>query len=497
MSPSAKHQRYDVIVVGAGNAALVTALSAHEAGARVLVLEKAPKTMRGGSTYLTGGGFRFVHNGMETIRDLVPDLSEDELRRWQVFPYSADEYYNDFMRVTDGLANPELIEVLVAESNPTVRWMVGQGLKLEIRSSGVLHIGERLVRQKGSQPLEAKGGGAGLEDMYFDIAEQKGIEIRYQTKATKLMVNSSGVVCGVTIKDKEGFHDIGSKAVVLACGGFEANPEMRAKYLGNKWDTVKIRGTKYDTGDGHIMAMQIGAQPTGQWTGCHATNIDAEAPDIADRATGDKTSRTDYQYSIIVNSLGKRFVDEGEDIRHFTYAKLGRNVLAQPQGIAFQIFDSKVKHLLQSRYATGRCVTADSIEELAENLEIDSESLTNTLKEFNAAVQKGSFDPTIKDGKGTVGISPPKTNWAQELDSPPFEAYPVMCAITFTFGGLKINRRAQVLDTEDEIIPGLYAAGEIVGGLFYNNYPGGTGIMAGAVFGRIAGATAASEGQSQ
>ncbi|MBI2859162.1 MAG: FAD-dependent tricarballylate dehydrogenase TcuA [Chloroflexi bacterium] len=493
MDAGAAHQRYDVIVVGAGNAALTAAMSARESGADVIVLEKAPKHLRGGNTYFTGAGTRFAYKDKAEICGLIPDLTEVE--RVEISAYSQDDFYSDIMTMTEGLSDPELLEVVVRESNPTVRWMISHGVKYELKSEFGIRSGDCLRFYHGGLVMQGKGGGAGLSDMLFDVVEREGVKIVYQTKAVKLLVEQKGKVCGVTAKGKDGYVDIASKAVVLACGGFEANLQMRAQYLGGSWDLVAVRGTGYNTGDGLKMALDIGAQPAGQWTGCHAAQVDANSPKVGNRQTlAGKGNRNSYIYGIMVNVDGKRFIDEGEDLHEYTYAKMGRAVMAQPQRIAFQVFDAKVAKNLLARYASATCVKADSLEELANALAIDQKALVATVKEFNAAANDNvPFSATGKDGNSTVAIRPPKSNWAQRLDTPPFTAYPVIPGITFTFGGLKINRQAQVMDMENEPIPGLLAAGEIVGGLFYNNYPGGSGLMAGAVFGRIAGIGAVSQ----
>jgi tricarballylate dehydrogenase len=239
------------------------------------------------------------------------------------------------------------------------------------------------------------------------------------------------------------------------------------------------------------MGLEIGAGPEGQWNKCHATFIDADAPHIADRAMTDKTNRLSYPFCVLVNKKGERFVDEGEDYLQLTYAKFGEAALDQPQDLAFQLFNAEDQKLLEERYATGACTKADTISELAEKLNIEASALSRTIEAYNAAVQPGAFNPAIKDGKHTVGIHPPKSNWAKKLDTPPFLGYKVTCGITFTYGGLKTNSKAQVVNKDNKVIPGLYAAGEIVGGQFYHNYPGGSCLIAGAVFGRLAGSDAA------
>jgi tricarballylate dehydrogenase len=217
---------------------------------------------------------------------------------------------------------------------------------------------------------------------------------------------------------------------------------------------------------------------------------DINAPPTGDRNIADLFQKHSYPLGIIVNIEGRRFVDEGADLRNYTYAKYGREILYQPQRVAFQIFDAKVKDLLRDEYRIAQCtkVEAESLEELAQGLGIDQEGFLDTVEGFNAAVGEGNFNPTVLDGKGTVGIQPPKSNWALPLDAPPYLGFAVTCGITFTFGGLRIDGRARILNTEGALIPGLYAAGELVGGLFYHNYPGGAGLMAGSVFGRLAGA---------
>jgi tricarballylate dehydrogenase len=208
----------------------------------------------------------------------------------------------------------------------------------------------------------------------------------------------------------------------------------------------------------------------------------------------DRTRRISHPFSIAVNIKGERFLDEGADIGSFTYAKYGQHCLEQPHLIAYQIFDAKVRPIIEDYYLTGRCVEANSIRELAEDLEIDGDRLVRMIEEYNAAAsQPNEFEPVKKDGNSALAIRPIKSNWALKIDTPPYVAYATCCGITFTYGGIDVNRESQVLNTEGEVIPNLYACGEIVGKFFYNNYPGGTGLTRGAVMGRIAGYNAASE----
>ncbi len=242
------------------------------------------------------------------------------------------------------------------------------------------------------------------------------------------------------------------------------------------------------------MALDIGAMPTGNWSGCHAVAWDRNAPETGDLSVGDNFQKHSYPWSIMLNANGERFVDEGADFRNYTYAKYGRVILGQPGQFAWQVFDNKIIPMLRDEYRIKRVtkVRADTLEELAKKLEdVNAEHALATIKAYNAAVRSDiPFNPNIKDGRCTVGLPVPKSNWANTIDEPPFEAYAVTCGITFTFGGLKIDTEARVIDSDGHVISGLHAAGELVGDLFYFNYPGGTGLMAGAVFGRIAGTSA-------
>ena len=486
-------QRTDVVVVGGGNAALSAALAAIEQGAGVLVLEKAPEYLRGGNSYFTGGLFRFAYDGIEDIVALLPEMSEEEKSGIDVGSYPQTKFYEDVMRVTEGLSDSQLIQTLVSRSHPTMRWLKDQGVPWILAYGRQAFRHEGLLRFWGGLIVEAVGGGKGLSDRQFELVEQKGGTIRYGTKATALVTDRQGRVTGLTIRDEDGYRDIECSSAVLACGGFEANAEMRTRYLGPGWELAKVRGTQFNTGDGIKMALEIGAQSFGHWSGCHAVAWDLNAPPTGDRNVADLFQKHSYPFGIIVNVHGERFVDEGADFRNYTYAKYGKEILHQPQMAAFQIFDQKTKHLLRDEYDIPQVskVEANTIEALADGLGVDREGLVTTVREFNSAVQPGDYNPTALDGKGTDGIEPPKTNWALPIDSPPYMGFAVTCGITFTFGGLKIDSTGRVLDTEDMAIPGLYAAGELVGGLFYHNYPGGSGLMAGSVFGKIAGEGAA------
>ena len=484
---------FDVAVVGAGNAALCAALAAADEGARVAVLEKAPEHLRGGNSYFSGGLFRFTHNGIDDIAALLDEPADGLRSTMDVRPYPSAEMYADLMRVTEGLSDPDLAHVLTSRSYETVRWMKNHGVRWVPAYGRQAFPRDGVHRFWGGIVLEAVGAGKGLSDGLFDLCERAGVEVRYDCAARSLHLDRTGAVESVRVRTPEGSADIAARAVVLACGGFEANPEMRARYLGAGWELAKVRGTRYNTGEGIGMALEAGAMPHGHWSGCHAVAWDLNAPPYGDRVIADLFQKHSYPFGIIVNVDGSRFVDEGADLRNYTYAKYGREVLYQPRRAAFQIFDRKTRHLLRDEYRIPEVSSAeaDTVGELAERLGIDRAGLENTVCEFNAATGEGEFDPAALDGLSTTGVTPPKSNWALPLDEPPFVGYAVTCGVTFTFGGLKITTGAEVLDTRDEKIPGLFAAGELVGGLFYHNYPGGSGLTAGSVFGRIAGQGAA------
>jgi tricarballylate dehydrogenase len=282
--------------------------------------------------------------------------------------------------------------------------------------------------------------------------------------------------------------------VVLACGGFEANAEWRTRYLGKGWDLAKVRGSRFNTGDGLAMALKLGAQPRGHWSGAHAVGWERYAADFGDPALANDYERDSYPFSIIVNSDGRRFLDEGADFRNYTYAKYGQRILEQPGQFAWQVFDAKVLHLLRPEYRMRHVskVIADTMEELVEKMgNVDRRGFLKTVAEFNDAVDESApFDPNIKDGRAAASLEIPKSNWANRLDTGPFHAYNITCGITFTFGGIRISNDAEVIDSNHDVMPGLYAAGEMVGGLFYFNYPGATGLTSGTVFGRVAGRSA-------
>src|SRR6266568_1974419 len=476
-------QVWDVIVVGGGNAALCAALSAKETAKRVLVLERAPESEAGGNSRFTAGLLRIVYNGADDLGRLI-ELSKEELERTDFGTYTADQFLDDMARVTEYRCDPDLTEILVKESFPTALWMKKKGLRFTAAWGRQAFKIDGRFKFWGGLTLEAIGGGPGLVESLTQIAKKNGIEIWYSARAVSLIADDEGVH-GVVVKRAGKTTEVKGKAVVLAAGGFQANPEWRTRYLGPGWELAKVRGTRFNTGDVIRMALAIGAAPTGNWSGCHAVAWERNAPEFGDLAVGDQFQKHSYPWGIYINAEGKRFVDEGADFRNYTYAKYGRVILNQPGQFAWQIFDAKVKSQLRDEYRIKQVtkVTANTLEELVKKLDdVNADAALKTDIPFN---------PNVKDGRRTQGLAVNKSNWANTIDTPPFEAYAVTCGITFTFGGLRINTDAQVISTDGEPISGLYAAGELVGGIFYFNYPGGTGLTNGAVFGKIAGASAA------
>ena len=493
-------EQFDVVVVGGGNAAMCAALSARESVSRVLCLERAPFDEAGGNSKFTAGAMRVVYDGVDDLKRLMPDLTDQEIANTDFGTYTADQFFDDMGRVTQYRCDPDLTELLVRRSLDTMVWMRGKGVRFApIWGRQAFKIDGKF-KFWGGLTVEAWGGGPGLVDGLTASCAKHGVDIWYSSRAFELIADDDGVH-GVRVKREGRTIEVRAKSVVLAGGGFQANPEWRTRYLGPGWELAKVRGTRFNTGDSLQMAMNIGAAPVGNWSGCHAVSWERNAPEFGDLAVGDQFQKHSYPFGVMLNAEGKRFVDEGADFRNYTYAKYGRVVLNQPGQFAWQVFDAKVKHLLRDEYKIRQItkVTANTLEELVEKLDdVNPAAALAELKQYNAAVRTDvAFNPNVKDGRSTEGLSINKSNWANVLDTAPFEAYAVTCGVTFTFGGLRINTDANVMNTDGQPIPGLYAAGELVGGIFYFNYPGGSGLTNGSVFGRIAGASAARDAASR
>jgi tricarballylate dehydrogenase len=484
----------DVLVIGAGNAAANAALAAHETGASVALIEVAPIESRAGNSAFTGGAFRFVHHGVDDLRALAPDIAELDLANIDFGTYTDAQYFDDMGRLTEYRCDPELTEVLIGNSYAAALWLKKHGVRFQPALGRQAFKVDGKFKFWGGLACHILGGGLHLTHTLHEALERAGIPVNYETMAVALLYDDARVR-GVRVRKHGVAHDLAAKSVVLACGGFESNPEWRARYLGPNYDLAKVRGTRFNMGWGHRMATDIGAATAGHWSGAHAVQWDMNAPPYGDIGVGDRFQKHNYPFSILVNARGERFLDEGLDFHSYTYAKYGHAVMQQPGLFAWQIFDQKVTHLLREEYRISRITreTANTFEELAPKLTgVDPRAFLETVRAYNAAPRSDvPFNPNIHDGLRTQGLPIDKTNWANQLDTPPYEAYGVTCGITFTFGGLKVTTAAEVEDVTGARIPGLFAAGEIVGGLYYHNYGSGTGLVAGVVFGRLAGAGAA------
>ena len=485
----------DIIVIGGGSAAFEAAVAAREAGAeRVVMLEKAPEAEYGGNARYSGTGFRFVHGGASEIRQFVPDVDDALFATMHIAPYGADDFLADLDRMTQGRMNRELAHTLVAQSNAAVHWVRKVGIKWEPLKEHAKVDGKRYFER--GIAIHVAGGGIGQLAQWRKIAEGLGIELRFESPVCAIHGDLRRVE-GVAVSGPDGRYDFRAKAVIACAGGFQANPEMRARYLAGNTDLMKVRGSRHDTGEILRMLIQLGARPAGHWQSGHMSPIDANAPDFEtpqhEDGRGNTQSRYDYPYGISVNALGLRFFDEGEAQHSFTYAKTGRNVLAQPGAIAYQIYDQKGIKCFRYPYHKATFFEAATIAELAAKAGLEPKVLTHTVEEFNRAVcDERAFDPRKPDARTTKGLAIPKSNWATRIDEPPFRAYPVTGGITFTFGGVEVNRNAQVVNTIDQPVKGLFASGDIVG-LFFHNYPSFTGQTRNAVFSRLAGKAAVEE----
>jgi tricarballylate dehydrogenase len=487
---------WDVVVVGSGNAGMSAAHAAREHGARVLVADAAPSSWAGGNSYFSAGAFRTTHPGAPAVESILDDGDPERLARTRLEPYTVEAYRADLDRVTGGRADPELSRILAEESWQTIVWLREVGLRFRLMYERQSYRTADAEQFWGGLAIGTVDGGKGLVAKHFDAAARRGIEMAFDHRL--IAIDPRGDTVILEFDAAGASRRIAAGAVVIAAGGFEADRDRRGVHLGEEWRAAKVRGTPYNTGGPLDLLLGLGAAPYGEWSGCHATQWDRNAPDFGDRDLTNRFTKQSYPLGIVVNLAGERFIDEGEDFRNFTYAKYGRAVLAQPSAVAFQVFDAKTVPLLR-REEYGEDVVvhtlsrfeASTIEGLAERCGVDAVRLRWTVEEFNGAVNEAPFDPSIKDGKAARGIHPPKSNWAQRIDAAPFVAYAVTGAITFTFGGVRIDARANVVDAAGHPIRGVFAAGELVGGLFYGNYPGGSGLMAGSVFGRRAGRGAA------
>lgn len=505
----------DVLVAGSGNAGFSAAVAAVQAGAKhVVLVDKCPEDWAGGNTYFTAGAYRTVHHGTEDLLPLVNNVDETLASKIDMEPYTNEDFAADMQRVCGGRSDPELSKILVEESRSAIKWLATNGIRFQLSFNRQAYEVDGRYKFWGGLSLKTQDGGKGLIEDHKSIANRNGVAVYYNTAVQKLVRDlRTGAVTSVVVQHAGQERTINAKSVILAAGGFESNARLRSQYLGPGWDVAMVRGTPYNTGECLEIAIRdVSAKQVGNWSGCHSVAWDANAPpNTGDRETSNEFTKSGYPLGLMLNANGDRFVDEGIDLRNYTYAKFGRAILAQPDHIAFQVWDSRMlPWLREEEYRESRVerIKASTLEELAEKCGQrglkNPQTFVKTIKEYNEAVYthrkenpNAKWDPAIRDGLSTQssngGLILAKSNWALPLDKAPFVAVKVSCGITFTFGGLAVDPRTMqvVSSVTNKGIPGLYCAGEMVGGLFYENYPGGSGLTSGAVFGRRAGAAAA------
>ncbi|KAL2814049.1 FAD binding domain-containing protein [Aspergillus granulosus] len=510
-----------VLVIGSGNAGLCAAIAAAESGAHnVLLIDSCPESWAGGNSYFTAGAFRTVHAGLADVLPLVNNVDGPTASRIDMDPYTASHFSDDIARICVGRSDPDLVRTLVGDSNGVVKWLAGHGVRFQLSFNRQAYEINGRFKFWGGMCLKTQDGGKGLVLDERRAAERLGVRLVYRTAAKRLLLDpAAGRVRGLVVEDASGEREIQAGAVILAAGGFEANPRMRAQFLGPGWDFAKVRGTPYNNGSCVEMAIRdASAKQAGNWSGCHSVAWDANAPaNSGNREISNEFTKSGYPLGLMLNLEGERFVDEGVDMRNYTYAIFGKAILSQPGHAAFQVWDATMTPWLRSEeYRDGivERITASTLEELAEKCA--ERGLRNpgkflaTIKEYNEAVAASraenpgqKWDPAVKDGLSTQSarkqLALAKSNWATPLTKGTFVAVKVTCGITFTFGGLAVDpETAGVISTAtNSPVPGLYCAGEMVGGLFYDNYPGGSGLTSGAVFGRRAGCAAAADVRNQ
>lgn len=472
---------YDVVVVGSGIAGLAAALSAAEAGARVAVAERAPRADAGGNTRHTEAFLR-----MKSLDEVSDDFEERLLGDFTGYPdpgllvesLRGSTSWSAPLRSLSTVS-PEVVGVLAEEAGPTLRWIAAHGVRFASLPTPFLTTS--------TTRLMPVGGGLALVEALTAAAEAAGAEFHHRTTARALLHDADGAVTGVRVSAGGRTRELRGR-VVLACGGYEGNAELMARYhgRGGRHTRPVARGGHYNKGEGLLMALDAGAATAGDFSLFHAEPVDP-------RSGAAEAAVFCFPYGILVNKEGHRFTDEAPGPVDAWYERITRRIHAQTDGIGYALLDARsaeVPNLASAVRSDQPPVTADTLEELAAKLELPAGALADTVAAYNKACPDGEFRPLETDGLATSGVMPPKSNWARPLDTAPYSAYPVIASNVFTFGGLKTDERAEVLDLDGDPIPGLYAAGELTG-MYWTNYTGSTSVLRGAVFGRIAGARAA------
>jgi tricarballylate dehydrogenase len=452
----------DVLVLGGGNAGLNAAIAAARAGRRVVLLESAPQAVRGGNSRHTRD-IRYAHDG--------PD-------RYVTGSYAEAEFWADLQRVTGNDTNEDLARLTIRRSADIAAWGLANGVRWQLPLRGTLHLARTNVFML--------GGGKAMLNAYYAMAQKLGVEVRYDTEACDLIVRNGVFEAAVVERDGRR-QTIPANAVVAAAGGFEANLSWLKSYWGDAADHFVVRGTPYNQGRLLAALLDLGARPVASEREFHAVAVDARAPQF----DGGIVTRLDsVPFGIVVNRHGQRFYDEGEDFWPKRYAIWGGLIARQPDQIAYSILDAKaVGRFMPSVYPP---LAAGSLCELADKLGVDGAAVAATAARYNQATRPGNYDPSILDGCATEGLDPPKSHWALPLDTPPFWGYPLRPGITFTYHGVRVNERAQVVFGDGRPAPNIFAAGEIMAGnILGKGYLAGFGLTIGTVFGRIAGQQAA------
>lgn len=472
-------RKFDVVVVGSGIAGLSAAVSARQAGASVALAERATPQESGGNTRYTEAFLR-----MKSLDEPADDLADTILGDFMGYPDPGVALETLRARsewtapaATLNVADERVVATLGEQAGPTLRWLESHGVTIAPLPTPFL--------TRSTTRISPVGGGLALVEALTTAAREAGVEILYRTTARELLTDG-GVVTGVRAVTPDGPVTL-SGAVVLACGGYEGNPELMARYHGDRGMLTRpvARGGHYNKGEGIEMALALGAATAGNFAMFHAEPVDPRSgqPEAAIFA---------MPYGILVNAEGERFTDEAPGPVDAWYERITRKIHAQTRGIAYLILDEgsrEVPNLGAAIRTDQPPIAAGDLKTLAVKLEIPADTFLATVEAYNAATTGGAWDPDRPDGLATAGLTPPKSNWARPITDGPFHAYPVIASNVFTFGGLRINDRAEVLDRDGDVIRGLYAAGEITG-LYYSNYTGSSSVLRGAVFGRIAGVNA-------
>ena len=449
--------KYDVIVVGGGNAGLNAAITVADAGAKVLLLEVAPKNQRGGNSRHVRN-FRCSHDAPLGV---LPES------------YNHDQFRQDIIQVTEGNTDLNLLDLLVTSSSDCYLWLEKLGVRFQKALSGTLQLNKSNAFYL--------GGGTALLNTLYAVAETKGIEIIYEAKIKDIVIKNKAFE-SIKLKENESDISIEASSLILASGGFQANKEWLENIWGSKAKNFIVRGSSYDRGEILKIMMSSDADVVGDEDQCHAIAVDARSPEY----DGGIVTRIDcITHGIVINKHGERFYDEGEDIWPKRYAIWGRLIAMQEDQIAYAIIDSKM--LNQFVPTVLDPIVGNTIEEVANQISVDSERLKQTLHNFNASISKTHYDHSKLDGCSTENIVPIKSNWARKIDTPPYYAYPLKPGITFTYMGLKVDSQARV-QFNGKASENIFAAGEIMAGnILGRGYVAGIGMTIGTVFGRLAG----------